>query len=109
MGKLFLLKRPLHSVAYIHMIIADYNAATPLVATIAKIDAAQAKIALTGSKVKITITDANQTELVSRGDIIGAIGQTAYDTLIGTTLTALNTALTGAETTANTAFAALGA
>lgn len=91
------------------MELTDYNAAVPLRATIAKIDAAQAKIALTGSRVKITVTDSVNNELVSRADIIAAIGQSAYDTLIGTTLTSLNTALSSAETTANNVFAALGA
>lgn len=89
------------------MVLNDFNTAKPLLETIAKIDAAQAKIALTGSKVKITITNPSGEELANRDAIIAAIGQTAYNTLIASTLTALNTALTGAETTANTAFAAL--
>lgn len=87
----------------------DYNTATPLVATIDKIDAIQAKIALTGSKVKITVTDANENEIVSRATIIAAIGQSAYDTLVAGALSDLNTALSGAETTANTSLAAVGA
>lgn len=89
------------------MTTGNYATATPLIGAKSKIDAVQASAALTGTKVSISLVDADGKEIVNKGVIIAAIGQTAYNTLCASTLTALNTALTGAESTANTALAAL--
>ncbi len=86
----------------------NFTSAKTLQETIAKLTSATTKIATTGAKVKIEVTDsAGSGVLVSKDAIVAAIGQTAYNTLIAETLTTLNTAIASAETTATTAFAAL--
>gem|GEM_PF-5137276 len=92
-----------------YIIMTDANLATGegLKKTIDKITAIQAKNAAAGSKGVVLVTDATDEVLASEANLIEVLGDSAYNTLPANALTALNTALVDAKTTANTAYAAL--
>jgi hypothetical protein len=89
------------------MTTTDLATATGYKATMDKISAIDALIALIGSKGFVAVTDAAGKEIVSGSSIVAAIGQTAYDTLCSNALDALDTALTSANTAASNALTAL--
>lgn len=89
------------------MEVTDFNSGKALQTTLVNINAVQAKNAVTGAKVSLSVVDADNVVQVNQATIIAAIGQSAYNTIVANTLTALNTALASAETTADTAFSAL--
>jgi uncharacterized protein YbcV (DUF1398 family) len=76
-------------------------------ATIDLITEQQASIAAAGSKVVVITADSDNKQLLAQKELRTALGDTAYNTLVANTLTALNTALTTAKTTATNALAAL--
>ncbi len=86
---------------------ANYNTATPTINTITKCTAIQTKAAVTGAKVSIALLDTEGNTVSNHADILAALGQTAYNNLIATALSDLNTALTSAKSDADTALAAL--
>lgn len=90
------------------MLDADFLAAQANRAQKARIDAAQAKIATAGSKVRIQITNSSGGSiLVDEAALKNAMGTTAYNTLIATTKTAVSSALTSTESTVDSDFTAL--
>ena len=73
------------------------------------ITAVQAKNALSGARVHIMVTDATRKQvLVPETKLQELLGDTTYNTICGTALTSINTALASAKSTKQTAFAALG-
>ncbi|HYC27728.1 MAG TPA: hypothetical protein VEB42_02915 [Chitinophagaceae bacterium] len=84
------------------------NTAKGYQATIDKVNEIQARLtAATGEKGIAAIVDAESKTLVNQQELIGAIGQAAYDTLAADTLAAINTALAAAKTAAQTSLTAL--
>lgn len=80
-----------------------------LKAQIDAITAIQTKLtAETGEKVKLEIVDSTgKKTLFNQQQLITALGQGAYDTIVGTALTSINTQLGTVKTAQQTAFDAL--
>lgn len=83
---------------------STFNTATTNRNEVAKIVAMQTKNATSGARVHIRVTKPDGEVLVSTDEISGAIGNTAYNTICSAALTSLNTALSSAKSTKDTAF-----
>lgn len=93
------------------MAFTDQDLATgnQLKAQLDAINDAQAKIAVAGAAVKIVVVDGEGKTVAGANALITALGANGYNTECADALTALNAALTTAETAAQAAFAALDA
>lgn len=85
----------------------DYNNATAAFNASAKCAAIETKAAAAGAKASVALLDADGNTVSSQADIIAAIGQTAYDTLVSSVLVDLDAAVTTAKSAADTALTAL--
>jgi hypothetical protein len=87
----------------------DFNTAKEIKGDLAKIDGVQAKIATSGAKVALHITNAQgNKELVGPEELKTVLGDSAYNTIIATALASISSELTTRETALNTQFANLG-
>ena len=86
----------------------DYTSAQVLKQAIQNIVSVQGKIATSGARVNIHVTNADGSqELLSHAAIKAILGDSSYNTICGTALTSVSSALSTLKSTKDTAFAAL--
>lgn len=87
---------------------ADLTTANALKVQISKINQIQTLLSsATGEKAYVKIVNAQGNDLVSQNDLVKALGQGGYDTIAGTALSSINTALGSTLTSQQAAYDAL--